>query len=118
MKTATPDVLAERVRTGAEYADACWDAWWQNVDPDRLDMEDATTCVLGQLFWTRMVDAEEYVDVPMWSDLARYAFEGAEGVDGQPCEYAVDLGFDSPVGTHDQLTDLWRAEITRRRATA
>jgi hypothetical protein len=114
MYTTDTDTLTAYVKAGAVHADAHWDTWWWTVDPGWLDMSDATTCVLGQLFWSTVVDEGHYVDVPMWTDLAAYVFPGTD----QPCDHASDLGFDGYAADHDQLTELWRAEIRSRREAA
>lgn len=42
--------VIERVRAGATFLDSQVVGWAEKIDPDSLDIESCTTCMLGQLF--------------------------------------------------------------------
>jgi hypothetical protein len=90
--------VAERVNAGIAWLDEHEPGWRQRVDRDRLDQEDCTRCVGGQL-------AGWYHYFLQRHGLSDYA--------------AIRLGFDLvyPHGDFDQLTAAWRELIDTRRAT-
>jgi hypothetical protein len=90
--------IAERVNAGIAWLDEHEPGWRQRVDRDRLDLQNCTRCIGGQL-------AGVYADFLRRHSLSR--------VD------AVRLGFNLPgIGEDfDELTAAWRELIATRRAT-
>ena len=91
-------VHPKTVAAGAARLDGDEPGWADRVEPLTLDMGHCTYCVLGQLY-QRFDDGLD-----------------ALGLDGaRACALGFDVAVRSAV-SYGQLTQLWRAEIARRRA--
>ena len=97
-----PRVVPVEVGGAAEILDAFRPGWWREIDTKRLKADDDSDCVLGQLFgdpWQGLAALNLDRDQP-----AAYGF----------C-YVTEVwrGGDS---CHDDATEVWLAEIARRKA--
>jgi fumarate hydratase class II len=85
--------LHEQVRDGAALLDERAPDWRDQVDPDRLDMQNACDCVLGQVFgnFYRAIESDLKI-----SYLQAYR-----------------LGFECEGPDYGPLTEAWREELDR-----
>lgn len=90
-------VAKERAAKGAAWLDKYDPQWFTKVNPDSLNIADAEKCVLGQL-------VGDYYDSPL-----RARWFGRD----------KKFGFmgDFLAARSHELTQAWRDEIQRRRAT-
>lgn len=113
--------VAERVAAGAAFLDEREPGWWQKVDLERISMDSACNCVLGQLSTDRLSRPEQFGD---WGQICS-AFGLTEGYLGQSSGRLSDteLGFNasSKPGSEDQLSEYvalgaeWTRVILARR---
>lgn len=99
---------AERVQRGIALLDKKWPAWAQEIDLDRLDIEDGRRCMTAQY-------AQRHDFGKAWFD----AIE-ALGLENEDEDYEAH-GFNTPggrsfAGEFDTLNGLWKAAIVARRA--
>lgn len=111
---------SDRVARGAALLDEHVERWWERVDPDELDMEEACGCVLGQVFASPglLSDWKAYDDGCYELRLKR---RGEAGI-GHASDFGFDITLDESYGSgseiggaYDELADLWRGEIEARR---
>lgn len=108
-----------RVQAGATLLDLREPDWYTHIDEAQLLMSSCHECLLGQLYELRAVKAR-YSGTPYGFGLKTLGL----GCGNDDAEY----GFDVPIATdeqgysdgemdmaHNQLADLWRVEIRRRR---
>jgi hypothetical protein len=111
MGTPTLPPLSTRAATGAALLDQRWPGWHQLVDPDRLDLEDWRADVLGQLYGTFGAGVHKLTGG--LSEAETDAWTVAHGFDLDDLDLRPSTG---PVHAYLALTEVWQAEITRRRA--
>jgi hypothetical protein len=107
--TPTLSPLPTRAVAGAALLDQRRPGWHQQVDRDRLDLEDWRADVLGQLYGSfgagvrKLTGGRSEAEVDAWT--VAYGFDLDE----------VDLGRSGgPRAAYQALTDAWRDELSRR----
>ena len=116
----------ERAEAGGAYLDEHWPPWWQEVDPDTLDVGDCAACVLGQIAARALARQDAHEG---WS--GRFFARGLHlvGLGVVPIEdlsagaerarnRIADLGFALYGAEAPALTAAFRHEIAARRAAA
>jgi hypothetical protein len=111
MGTPTLPPIHARVAAGAALLDQRRPGWRAQVDPDRLDLLDWRTDILGQLYGT--FGAGIHRLTPALSEAEMDAWTIAHGFDLHEVDLARAAG---PVAAYRVLTEPWQAEVTRRRA--
>jgi len=99
----TLPTYAAEVAQGAALLDRALPAWPVKVDPGRLDLSLADTCVLGQLYGDYAFGVDALC--PLGANPDRWA-----AAHGFACDAEVPRSQEWA-----QLTDTWRAELARRR---
>lgn len=89
---------AQRVANGAKFFDETEPGWAAVINTDRLDIEDTTNCVAGQIYTDR-ADAAGYFSGYGWA---------TRNVPGLDC---CTMGL---CGTNDNLRQHWLLEIAAR----
>jgi hypothetical protein len=101
--------LRTRAAAGAALLDQRLSGWHQQIDPERLDLEDWRSDVLGQLYGSfgagvdKLPGGLSEAEMDVWTV--------AHGFDLDD----VDLGLSAgPRAAYQALTDAWRAELAHR----
>ena len=92
------DKLRERVERGAQLLDRLEPDWFKVIDPEYLDMEKCSRCILGQLHG-------DYFHSPVYEQII--------GMQADPDEYGFDV-FRTPGYDHYDLREAWLDELRRR----
>jgi hypothetical protein len=111
MGTPTLPPMHARVAAGAALLDQRRPGWRAQVDPGRLDLLDWRADVLGQLYGS--FGAGVRTLTPGLGEAEVDAWTIAHGFDLGEADLARAAG---PVAAYRVLTELWQAEVTRRRA--
>jgi hypothetical protein len=109
MGTPTLPPIPARAAAGAALLDRHRPDWHQQVDGDRLDLEDWRTDVLGQLYGTFGVGVHTLT--PGLSEAEVDAWTVAHGFDLDDTDLGLLAG---PRGAYQALTDAWRDQLARR----
>jgi hypothetical protein len=107
--TPTLPPLPTRAAAGAALLDQRRPGWHQQVDRDRLDLEDWRADILGQLYGSfgtgvhKLTGGRSEAEVDAWT--VAHGFDLDE----------VDLGRSGgPRDAYQALTDAWRDQLSRR----
>jgi hypothetical protein len=110
MGTPTLPPTPARAAAGAALLDQRRPGWHLQVEPDRLDLEDWRTDILGQLYGSfgagvhKLTGGRSEAEVDAW--IVAHGFDLDE----------VDLGLSAgPRAAYQALTGAWRAELAHRR---
>lgn len=109
----TMESAAVRVSRGVALLDEKRPGWWERVDPERLNMQTACGCVLGQLEGEYCAGVKAVAGIEMGRLWSRNAF-------------GVHYGFDVPLASasilddegYDGLQAEWLRVIAVRRVQA
>lgn len=88
------DLLTKRASRGAAWLDQEKPGWAKQIQTERLDISEASCCVIGQIFG----------DFNDWFPTHKHTFVLRHGFD---CTHRKGKNF-------DKLTKAWRAEVDRR----
>jgi hypothetical protein len=106
--------IVGRVTAGTAILDAVIPDWWQRIDPDRIEMGDARSCVCGLLGdgdWRATLD----VLMVGTTDVGWYGFACNHGFSIEPEDSLSTWDWESG-SRFDYLNHLWRTEVAYRQA--
>ncbi len=85
-------IIVERVNKGVALLDAHFGFYWRaRIDPDRLDMTDPYTCIIGQLWYDNYVEGVVDLGLPgNWVAQIDHGFD-IDGTNSTYVEYAKAL---------------------------
>jgi hypothetical protein len=122
--------ITERVAAGAAFLDEHDPGWWRGdgerpISLDRLDLEEAQDCILGQRCPVAVLasfcylsphDSDE-LSSQWWRAYTAYAVElsGLSPADPALGRWGDEHGFSSPAEDYPDLTAAWKGVITGRR---
>lgn len=105
--------LEEAAADGAAFLDEHHPGWWKQIDPDDLELNDCSRCVIGQLLGS-FNDTTVCQVIASAADMydpvvSRLGFTvGGEMDVSDPTEYHKRCA------QYDHLTDAWKREIAKR----
>lgn len=102
--------IAERVAAGAAFLDKREPGWDRRIDLDRLDLESACACVLGQLHFDKNAPDLSYI----------YAIRKLQIQEPRDAEFGFDVlegaeDFSAEEAEFEELTAEWKRVLTKRR---
>jgi hypothetical protein len=114
-------MTSARAKVGALLLDVIQPDWFNKIDLDRLNLRDASACVLGQLFGEYKAGAERLFAIVKPTEISLRYIDGEVWYAGQAERAGFYVSINTLVG-HDarkcygKLIEAWKREIRKRRA--
>lgn len=83
-------------------------AWRDKIDPDKLDLVNTFSCVLGQAYEDKWRQSKELSSSPFRYGLHALALAGADDALPYDDEKVAEYGFDTEAGDYEALTTTWK----------